>query len=184
MSRSHLPATGTVHSGTWLWYALALPWYCPLSGQPLVQPLVRSITKPRRALTSGFVLNKIFKSFNLRISRANYSVDHSTLPQSNFNCKFKIQICNSITVVNGHQICRRTKAWITKTNTPLGRGESIDGQCANGMPANGTRNASSSSPRNPSSERIRHISQREKKTHGRWAHLQTRISSAHCRLLD
>ena len=77
---------------------------------------------------------------------------------------------------------RRTKARITKTNTPLGRGEGIDGPCANGMPANGTRNASSSSPRNPSSERIRHISQRDNRTHG--GHLQTRISPAHCHLLD
>ena len=74
MSRSHLPATGTVHPGTWLCYALALPWYCPLSGQPLVQPLVRPITKPRCALTSSFV---IIKTFCLRISRTNYTVDHS-----------------------------------------------------------------------------------------------------------
>ena len=48
--------------------------------------------------------------------------------------------------------------------------------------ANGTRDASSSSPRNPSSGRIRHISQRDNRTHG--GHLQTRISPAHCHLLD
>ena len=75
---------------------------------------------------------------------------------------------------------RRTIARITKPNTSLGRGEGIDGPCAHGMPGNGTRNASSSSSRNPNSERITDMLQRGKTHVG---HLQTRISPVHPRLL-
>ena len=75
---------------------------------------------------------------------------------------------------------RRTIARITKTNTSLGRGEGIDGPCAHGMPANGTRNASSSSSRNPNSEQITDRLQGGKTYVG---HLQTRISPAHPLLL-
>ena len=48
------------------------------------------------------------------------------------------------------------------------------------MPGNGTRNASSSSSRNPNSERITDMLQRGKTHVG---HLQTRISPVHPRLL-
>ena len=75
---------------------------------------------------------------------------------------------------------RRTIARITKPNTSLGRGEGIDGPCAHGMPGNGTRNASSSSSRNPNSERITDMLQLGKTYVG---HLQTRISPAHPPLL-
>ena len=75
---------------------------------------------------------------------------------------------------------RRAITRITKTNTSLERGEGVDGPCAHGMPANGTRNASSSSSRNPNSEQITDRLQGGKTYVG---HLQTRISPAHPLLL-
>ena len=79
---------------------------------------------------------------------------------------------------NGEK-ARRAIARITKTNASLGRSEGIDGPCANGMPGKHTRNASSSSSRNPSSGRIKSKLQRGNTHVGR---LQTRISSTHCHL--
>ena len=130
MSRPHLPAT-SVGYATFGYVTLcscvchAMPRHVIANYQDnntslhrrcITDHITRRHQSPRTP-TSSFVI--FYKSFCLRVSRANYAVDHSTLPQFNFNCKFKIQICNFITFVNGHPICLQFQFWFSIISTNL-----------------------------------------------------------------